>query len=87
MKAAVVGAGAWGTALATLLCKNGHDTVLWCRSADRAAEIQATGKNPRLKDVLLPKALHVSADPACVRGCRMVVIASPSSHIRTVSGL
>ena len=25
MKAAVVGAGAWGTALATLLCKNGHD--------------------------------------------------------------
>lgn len=85
MKAAVVGAGAWGTALATLLCKNGHDTVLWCRSADRAAEIEATGKNPRLKDVLLPKALHVSADPACVRGCQMVVIASPSSHIRTVS--
>ena len=85
MKAAVVGAGAWGTALATLLCKNGHDTVLWCRSADRAAEIEATGKNPRLKDVLLPKALCVSADPACVRGCRMVVIASPSSHIRTVS--
>ena len=85
MKAAVVGAGAWGTALATLLCKNGHDTVLWCRSADRAAEIQATGKNPRLKDVPLPKTLHVTADPACVRGCRMVVIASPSSHIRTVS--
>ena len=84
MKAAVVGAGAWGTALALLLCKNGHDTTLWCRSADRAAEIRATGLNPRLKGVALPKELHVTADPACVKGCQMVVIASPSSPIRSV---
>ena len=84
MKAAVVGAGAWGTALSLLLCKNGHDTTLWCRSANRAAEIEATGLNPRLKGVPLPKELHITADPACVMGCQMVVIASPSSPIRSV---
>ena len=38
MKTAVIGAGAWGTALATLLCRNGHDTTLWCRTPERAEE-------------------------------------------------
>ena len=84
MKAAVVGAGAWGTALATVLCSNGQDTTLWCRSEDRAREIRETGTNPRLKGVMLPPELHITADPACVRGCRLVVIASPSYPIRSV---
>ncbi len=84
MKAAIVGAGAWGTALATVLCSNGHDTTLWCRSEDRAREIRETGMNPRLKGVPLPKELHITSDPACVRGCQMVVIASPSYPIRSV---
>ena len=84
MKAAIVGAGAWGTALATVLCSNGHDTTLWCRSEDRAREIRETGENPRLKGVPLPQALHITSDPACVRGCRLVVIASPSYPIRSV---
>lgn len=84
MKAAIVGAGAWGTALATVLCSNGHDTTLWCRSEDRAQEIRETGMNPRLKGVALPKELHVTSDPACVQGCGLVVIASPSYPIRSV---
>ena len=84
MKAAVVGAGAWGTALSILLCKNGHDTTLWCRSAARAAQIQSTRINPRLPNGVLPENLTVTADPACVADCRMVVIASPSFPIRQV---
>ena len=84
MKAAVVGAGAWGTALSILLCKNGHDTTLWCRSAVRAAQIQSTRINPRLPNGVLPENLTVTADPACVADCRMVVIASPSFPIRQV---
>ena len=84
MKTAVVGAGAWGTALAILLCKNGHDTTLWCRSGARAAEIQDTRSNPRLPKVTLPEALRLSADPRCVADCQMVVIACPSFPIRQV---
>lgn len=84
MKTAVVGAGAWGTALAILLCKNGHDTTLWCRSEARAAEVQDTRVNPRLPKVELPRQLHICADPSCVADCQMVVIASPSFPIRQV---
>lgn len=84
MKTAVIGSGAWGTALATLLCKNGHDTTLWCRSEARAAEIRTSRINPRLPQVRLPDNLVLSASPECVRDCRMVVIACPSFPIRSV---
>ena len=84
MKAAVVGAGAWGTALSTLLCKNNADTTLWCRSGERAEEIRRTRINPRLPGVQLPDELHLSADPACVSGCDLVVIATPSFPIREI---
>ena len=84
MKTAVIGAGAWGTALAILLCKNGHDTTLWCRSEERAREIREARVNPRLPKAALPDHLTISADPGCVRDCRMVVIACPSFPIRQV---
>ena len=84
MKTAVIGAGAWGTALAMQLCINGHDTTLWFRDPNKAAQAARTGFNPRLKDVRLPGALHITADPQCVRGCQLVVIAAPSFPIRSV---
>ena len=84
MKTAVVGAGAWGTALSTVLYKNGHDTTLWCHREQRAREIRETGINPRLDGVKLPEGLQITSDPTCVRGCKLVVIASPSSPIRSV---
>ena len=84
MKTAVIGSGAWGTALASLLCKNGHDTTLWCRTPEKAAQMQETHINPRLSQVTLPEKLKFSGDPACVAGCSMVVIACPSFPIRAV---
>mgnify|MGYP000904639898 FL=1 len=42
----VFGAGSWGTALADLLARNGHDVVLWCRRSEQAHAITATGINP-----------------------------------------
>ncbi len=84
MKTAVIGSGAWGTALASLLCKNGHDTTLWCRTPEKAAQIQETHINPRLSQVTLPEKLKFSGDPACVTDCAMVVIACPSFPIRAV---
>ena len=84
MKAAVIGAGAWGTALALQLCRNGHKTSLWFRDPEKTRQARETGVNPRLKNAALPKELDLTADPMCVRGCRLVVIAAPSFPIRSV---
>ena len=84
MKTAVIGAGAWGTALAMQLCKNGHETALWFRDPEKAEKARELRENPRLKGVRLPEDLTVTADPQCVRGCRLVVIAAPSFPIRSV---
>ena len=84
MKVAVVGSGAWGTALAIRLCKNGHDVTMWTHASDKAAMMCQTRRSPRLPMVELPKNLTVSADHACVAGCKLVVMATPSFPIRNV---
>ena len=85
MKAVVVGSGAWGTALAIRLCLNGHDVTMWTYDADLIPEMEATRRNPRLPNAPLPENLCISGDYACARGCQLVVIASPSFPLRSVS--
>lgn len=84
MKTAVVGAGAWGTALACQLSQNGHETALWFRDPQKAAAAQESRLNPRLKNIRLPDPLLCTGDPKCVEGCALVVIAAPSFSIRPV---
>ena len=83
MNITVAGSGAWGTALALSLCTH-QNTTLLCHSAERAAQIASTRENPRLAGISLPQALHISGDPACIRGQDLVVLASPSFAIRSV---
>ena len=85
MKVAVVGSGAWGTALAIRLCKNGHDVTLWTFETELIGEMETTRRNPRLPGAELPEELKISGDYACVSGCAMVVVAAPSFPIRSVS--
>lgn len=84
MKTAVVGSGGWGTALALVLCGNGHDTVLWSHNPQKAQELIQTRENPMLKGVKLPRELEISSDAACVSDRELVVIASPSFAIAQV---
>ena len=84
MKLAVVGSGGWGTALAMLLCRNGHQVVLWSHSREKCLQMQKTRINPMLSGVTLPEELELSWQPECVSGCPVVVIACPSVHIRAV---
>lgn len=84
MKAAVVGSGAWGTALAIRLCQNGHDVTLWTFEKDQISWMERERRNIRLPDVKLPEELKISADYACVTGCKLVVVATPSFPIRGV---
>ncbi len=85
MKAVVVGSGAWGTALAIRLCKNGHDVTMWTFEKDLIEEMETTRRNPRLPGAVLPEGLKISGDYGCVRGCKLVVMASPSFPARTVA--
>lgn len=84
MKAAVVGSGAWGTALAIRLCLNGHDVTMWTFEKELIPEMEQTRRNPRLPGAVLPKGLKISGDYACIRGCKLVVMASPSFPLRSV---
>ncbi len=84
MKAAVVGSGAWGTALAIRLCKNGHDVTMWTYEKDLIPEMNLSRRNPRLPVAVLPEALKISGDYSCVKDCKLVVMASPSFPARSV---
>ena len=84
MKAVVVGSGAWGTALAIRLCKNGHDVTMWTFEKELIPEMESTRRNPRLSTAVLPDSLKISGDYACVSGCKLVVMASPSFPARAV---
>ncbi len=84
MNAAVIGSGAWGTALAIRLCRNGHDVTMWTFETELIEQMNATHRNPRLPGAVLPEELKISGDYACAKGCKLVVIASPSFPMRSV---
>lgn len=83
MKISVLGAGAWGTALAIQAAAR-HDTTLWARDAAQAAALQTERRNQRyLPEVDLPAGLQISADllHAC-RGAELLVVATPMAGLR-----
>ena len=87
MRCAVVGAGAWGTALADLLSGNGHDTVLWALEPDVAASVNECHENRRfLAGLPLVASLRATNDQAeAVAGARFVVYATPSEHLGRIA--
>lgn len=86
MKCAVLGAGAWGTALANQLAGNGHDTTLWCLEPDVADAVNHSASNPRfLPDCPLNASLRASTDKAeALAGAHLILLATPSHVLREV---
>ena len=82
MKAVVMGSGGWGTALATVLCANGHETTLWSHSPEKAVQMTESRENPLLKGVRLPDTLAITSDLDCLKGAEIVVSAPPSFAVR-----
>ena len=86
MKIVVLGAGAWGTAVAAAAAGSAHNAVtLWARDAAAAAALVADGRNRRyLPDVPLPAALAVCAGPTAplVAQADLVVLAAPIAALR-----
>ena len=85
MKITVLGSGAWGTALAMLLLENGNDVTLWSYTEEESKVLRETHENPMLKGVRLPPELKYSTDMACVKGCGLVVMATPSFAVRATA--
>lgn len=85
MKIAVLGAGAWGTAIATAAAAR-HDVLLWARDAAQAVQIDATRINARyLPEVELPASLRVGHDlaAACAHAAGgLLIIATPMAGLR-----
>ncbi|BEU95491.1 NAD(P)-dependent glycerol-3-phosphate dehydrogenase [Acidovorax sp. DW039] len=87
MKIVVLGAGAWGTAVALSAAQHpaGHQVTLWARNASQARNMLDQRENRAyLPGIALPAALHVtSADPAqACQGANLVIIATPMAALR-----
>ncbi len=87
-KAAVIGAGSWGTALAVLLARGGLEVQLGTRSADRAAEIEGRRENARyLPGITLPDGIAVKrAADIELAGVDLVCLAVPSAALPSAVG-
>jgi len=79
---AILGAGAWGTALAIKLAPR-FAIALWARDARQAEALRATRRNARyLPDFILPHAIHVTAQLSdAVRDARCVIVATPAAGL------
>ncbi len=82
----VVGAGAWGTALALFAHRAGHEVRLWVRDPARRREIAARQENPRLPGFPLPRGVRLAEDPSMPEA-EFLLLAVPVQHLRAVAGL
>jgi glycerol-3-phosphate dehydrogenase (NAD(P)+) len=85
-RSAVVGAGAWGTALADILARNGHEVTLWAFEPDVVQAINQRHENTRfLAGAALHSALRATGDFAdALEGAALVCVATPSQHLRAI---
>lgn len=83
---AVLGAGSWGTALADVLARNGHDVRLWAWSEKLAADLREHGRNGRyLPGVELAAELRVvHRMERALDGADVILSVSPSHYVRAV---
>ncbi len=80
----MLGAGSWGTALAILIARNGHQVALWGHSAEHQARLETTRCNERyLPGVAFPDNLMITSDIAhAARHAKIVLIVVPSHAFR-----
>ena len=87
---AVLGAGSWGTALAALIARHGHPTVLWGRDVATVAAIDGDGENPRyLPGIALPGNLRAttSLHEALVDAALVLVVTPSHAFAETLRAL
>lgn len=86
MRAAVIGGGSWGTALASVLGANGHETTVWCHDESVARTLTERHENPKyLPGLRLPETVRGTHQlDQALAGAELVVAVSPSHVTREV---
>lgn len=86
MRAAVIGAGGWGTTLAHLLAERGNDVTLWARSDDRAKQLQSSRINePYLPNLTIHPGIQVTHEVRTLEDNHLYIFAVPSQATRDVA--
>lgn len=81
----MVGAGAWGTALAIIAAGNAAKVLLWAREHEVFESIATSRQNrPFLAGVVIPEAVEASLDIARVSEAEAVLLVTPAQHVRSV---
>ncbi|MCP3474617.1 NAD(P)-dependent glycerol-3-phosphate dehydrogenase [Bradyrhizobium sp. CCGUVB1N3] len=79
---AVIGAGAWGTALAMVAARAGRTVTLCARNAEHAGRIASSRENPRLPGVKLSPDIVVTSELALAARAEILLIVTPAQHLR-----
>ncbi|MGY8678959.1 NAD(P)H-dependent glycerol-3-phosphate dehydrogenase [Bradyrhizobium sp. UFLA05-153] len=79
---AVIGAGAWGTALATVAARAGRTVTLCARNSEHAGRIASSRENPRLPGVKLAPDIVVTSELALAARADILLIVTPAQHLR-----
>jgi len=87
MKIGVIGAGAWGTALAQVAAADGSETLIWALEPDVVDSINQAHENRLfLKGVALDPAVHATGDIGEMAACDALLMVTPAQHLRAVLG-
>jgi glycerol-3-phosphate dehydrogenase (NAD(P)+) len=87
MTVTVIGAGAWGTALAMLLQHGGHEVTIWGHDAGHLDDMRKSARNDRyLPGIELPRGWRLETNlPAAIADAECIVVAVPSKAFREVT--
>lgn len=82
----IIGAGAYGTALACVMRRAGNDVILWAREPEVVTAINRDAENPLfLKGVRLPPAITATNDLLEAAACEILLLAPPAQYMRAVT--
>ena len=85
MKLGIIGAGAWGTALAQIASVGGRETLLWALESDVVEAVNSRHENPIfLAGVSLSPGIRATSDLAELDGCDAWLVVTPAQHTRSI---
>jgi glycerol-3-phosphate dehydrogenase (NAD(P)+) len=83
----VIGAGAWGTALANAAARAGRDVTLYARDVSAADTMSRTRENPRLPGIAIAKSISITSDLAHAAKSEALLLVTPAQSLRQAATL